>query len=79
MHTMNFIDHFRLTVPRQKTLSQRDLKTDRDLNNKTWRKDKPMFEDIFDMFRLNWRKFQSSQEVLEHGFFSYSLFFMEVI
>lgn len=38
MPTINFIDH--------KTLSQRDLKTDRDLNNKTWRKDKPMFEDM---------------------------------
>lgn len=54
-----------LPVPRQKELSQRDLRNGRNLNNKALWKDRPTYVDLFDLFYFNRRNFRSSQEVLQ--------------
>lgn len=44
-------------VPRQKTLSQQDLRFSTDLNNHIFRKEGPTYVDIFKVFRLTRRSF----------------------
>jgi hypothetical protein len=52
-------------VPQRKSLSPRDLKNGKDLNNQTLYDDRPIVVDVFKLFCFVRRNFRSSPEALQ--------------
>jgi hypothetical protein len=60
-----FISGRPFPVPRRKSLSPRDLKNGKDLNNQTLWDDRPVYVDVFKLFCFVRRNFRSSPEALQ--------------
>ena len=56
-------------VPQQKSLSPRDLKNGKDLNNETLYDNRPVYVDVFKHFCFVRRDFRSSPEALQKWLF----------